>query len=396
MNKLIIISEYFQPSEAATAQLATDLALYISSYHANTHIVTTSIGSPLPNLHIHRISGSARTHNILAKIFKASRFYVASLIWLFKNCRRGDTLVIFSNPPFIVSAGYLVNLFFQAKFIFIFQDLFPQSASLAGVLPTKGLIKNIWISLFRICLRSSSSTVVLSEAMKKRFHYEFGFDLNCTVIHNWAPSENEHSNYIPTPKSQSKKTFEWQLQDVFAVQYSGNFGRMHDLVTLLEAARLLKSEPIKFVFIGDGPKKEQILLYKKVYDLHNIALYPYQDRSNLVSSLTSADLSVVSLSPGADDIVAPSKVYGILSSARPVLLIANPQSCLAKTLESSRSGVVVQPGEVQALANEIKYLSENPLLTRKMGENAYLLYHTRYRRILACEKYRSLINSIQR
>lgn len=230
--------------------------------------------------------------------------------------------------------------------------------------------------------------------MRQKFLAEYGSHLPCKVIHNWSPSEPASSESPVLLKSRSRKTIEWDLQEYFTVQYSGNFGRLHDLITLLEAARLLKDYKIRFVFIGDGAKKNQILKYKTAFDLDNVILYPYQDRSDLTHSLASADLSVVTLTPGADDIVAPSKVYGILSSARPILLIGRLDSELARVITDANIGVVSAPGDVERLAKNIKYLSENPTLIQHMSDGSFKLYHSQYTRRDSCEKYSKLLQDL--
>ena len=47
-----------------------------------------------------------------------------------------------------------------------------------------------------------------------------------------------------------------QLRDQLVVQYSGNHGRTHDLLSLVKAAEILKdNEDIKFLFIDQGVEK---------------------------------------------------------------------------------------------------------------------------------------------
>ena len=45
----------------------------------------------------------------------------------------------------------------------------------------------------------------------------------------------------------------------FTVFFSGNFGLAQGLKSIINAAEILKDFPIKFILIGDGVKKNQII-----------------------------------------------------------------------------------------------------------------------------------------
>ena len=49
------------------------------------------------------------------------------------------------------------------------------------------------------------------------------------------------------------------LNEKFIIQYSGNFGRMHDITTILKTAKLIKNKNIIFLFIGNGSKRKEIV-----------------------------------------------------------------------------------------------------------------------------------------
>lgn len=183
----------------------------------------------------------------------------------------------------------------------------------------------------------------------------------------------------------------WGLKDVFTIQYSGNFGRLHDILTILEAARLLQGEPIKFVFVGGGAKHHQILSYINHYKLSNIIVKPYQPRELLDDSLAACDISIVSLISGAEDTVAPSKVYGILASSRPIILISRQKTDLSSLITNSNCGVVVSQGDVISLCNYIKSFLADDDLVYSMGENARRLYDDQFGRDESFSLYYNLL-----
>ena len=386
-KELIILTEHFAPSTGATAQLITDLADDLHFMGARLRVVTSTSGCadrPYPVL---RLSSSRRSSvGILSKIADGLTFFVGSTIWLLLKCKNHQSLFIVSNPPFIGLIGVLLSIVKKTRYIFLLQDVFPRSATLTGVLPAQGPLLYFWRYLIKTVLQKSQSTVVLSSSMIRRCHSEFGTSTDLSSIANWAVLPPQTKS-----KYESLLAESWAVDSVFTIQYSGNFGRLHDILTILEAARLLKYEDVKFVFVGGGAKATQIHQYCTEYRLTNVSLIPYQPRSLLGDSLAACDIAVVSLIPGAEDTVAPSKFYGIIACSRPVILISNQQSELASTILDSQCGFVVAHGDVQTLRQKILDLKCNYSLAKQMSENARQLYEKEFGRTRSVSQYYQLL-----
>ena len=376
MRRLLLISEHFEPSSGATAQLMSDLAKGLRSRGWNITVLTATPGAPL-EFPVIRLNATeppdGETRGVKGKALRGLRFLLGSLLWCVRRSRSGDVLLIVSNPPFIGLIGPLLRLSRGLPYVFIFQDLFPRSAVLGGVLPANGPLTILWQGLMSQVCNHASQTVVLSQAMEGRLRRDMGHQLPVTVIHNWAVEQGsqiqrEHSNFAA----------EHGYRDRFTVQYSGNFGRLHDLLTLLETARMLQQQAIQFVFIGGGAKKHQIQAYRKSYGLTNVLQLPYQPRRLLPESLAACDMAAISLIPGAEDTVAPSKFYGILASGRPVLLIARRSCDLAQLIQSAGCGLVVEPGDATELARKLLEISKHPDRVIEMGKRSLTLYQKQF------------------
>lgn len=380
-DALIIVSEHFYPSSGATAQLIKNLADYLHHSGLPLVILTSTPGDSSGPYPIYRFcSTSSNSSSILSKLFNGISFFAGALNWLLINSRSTNTLFIVSNPPFIGVLGLIINYIKRSHYLFLLQDLFPRSATLTGILPSRGPLPLFWKIITKIVLTNSASTIVLSESMKRRCQVEYDVVSNLHVIHNWPVFADPGPLNIITEE-----------HSTLVIQYSGNFGRLHDILTLLEAARLLKDEPIQFVFIGGGAKYEQITRYKEEYQMLNIEVYPYISIEELPQSIASCDISVVSLIPGAEDTVAPSKLYGILASSRPVLLIASEDCELARSVKLSGSGFVFNPGDSLSIADKLKFLLHHKSHIALAGSNAYLLYLNQYRPEHSLNQYSTLI-----
>ena len=382
-NRLFVITEHFEPSTGATAQLTSDLTRYLFDNGINITVLTSSSGKhdlPFPVIRFSQLP--EYRIGILNKLYAGTKFFFGTILWLFLHLRSSDSLFIVSNPPFIGLIGPIFFLLRGASYRFLCQDIFPRSAVLTGLLPAKGPVVTIWRSLIKLVFTLSDTTITLSDSMKHRCQKDFGIHPNkIVVIPNWS---------VVTPSDLKKPLCVDPTPPPFTLQYSGNFGRLHDLLTILEAARLLKNEHITFDFIGAGAKQQQILHYKEVYGLQNIHLKPYQSRAALPQSLSSCDASFVSLIPGSEDTVAPSKLYGILAFSKPVLLICSPHSSIAKSLTDSGSGLVCSQGDVRSLVENILTLFRSPEARASMSRNALKLYRTRYQKKVCLASYLKL------
>jgi glycosyltransferase involved in cell wall biosynthesis len=184
------------------------------------------------------------------------------------------------------------------------------------------------------------------------------------------------------------------------VGYSGNFGRAHefdaimDAMTRLEAGRLNAAAPgIRFLFIGGGALHERLRKEISQRRLGNVLIQPYQPRERLSESLSVPDVHLVSLRPELEGLVVPSKLYGILAAARPVLFIGDPEGEVAHLVRTERCGFTACPGDGEILARHIVKLAGDPALRHAMGQRARALFEARFERALAIERWECLLGN---
>ena len=387
MPDLIILTEHFYPSNGATAQLLTDLVDGLTLKGFSITVLTSTRLDHTDRFNTVRFNlPYISESSILGKAFKGLFFCLCSVLWLLRFSHKKQRLLVVSNPPFVVIVGLILRLVKHIRYYFLFQDIFPRSALLSGVLPAVGPAVAIWRALIQYSLRNSECVILLSKAMKHCCRTEFGHDYPIRIISNWSVVDPpQYPN--PTINEFSKKH---NPSGKFLVQYSGNFGRLHDMLTILEAARLLRTEHILFQFIGGGSKAIHIDAYKTEFNLSNVTVLPYQPRHMLEQTLSSADIGIVSLMPGAEGTVAPSKLLGILAMHRPVLLVANEKSSLADEIVTSNIGRVCSPGDPSKLASIILKLSRNQQIVDELSTNAYHYYYQTFRKELALSAYSEL------
>ena len=378
-SRIVLISQHFLPESGATAQIITDLAIGLSMRGWQVIVCTDAVGNEQVNgVNIERLDkglffNQKYSHRVSGKALTGILFCIRALAWCISEVRSSDRLLIVSNPPFIGLLGLCVKIAKKAGFVFVLQDIFPHSAIASGMLSRRGLSARAWGWLMRRVCISASSVVVLSESMQRRLRLDFGNDIETTVIHNWAIEPG-----LQKVSESDQPDLGYGYPDYFTIQYSGNFGRLHDIETILGAALLLRDKPIRFIFIGGGPKQALINMFIVENQLKNITVLPYQKRERLRESLIACDLSAVCLVSGAEELVAPCKLYGILASGKPVLFVAERDCDLVDLVATSECGIIVNPGEIEILANKILDLSKDRDLVERMGNNSRELYRQRF------------------
>jgi glycosyltransferase involved in cell wall biosynthesis len=89
--------------------------------------------------------------------------------------------------------------------------------------------------------------------------------------------------------------------------------------------------------------------------------------------------------------LAPCKFYGILASAKPVLLIAGFNCDLAQLVIKEDIGVVVEPGQFVELAEILSALQQNPARVAEMGQRSAELYERCFGLERSLDNYAALL-----
>ncbi|HBE20248.1 MAG TPA: glycosyltransferase WbuB [Cyanobacteria bacterium UBA11149] len=393
---LSILTQFYPPDYAATGQLIQELAVELGKLDLGIRIFTGQPGyafqkESAPGIEdcdgvIIQRSRTTRiwSKRIRGKAINGILFCLRAGLHLIKNSRDIDLLLLTTAPPFLPILGYLANKIFHLPYICLIYDLYPDVAVELNVIPHYHWVVRLWDRINRRIWQRAQQVIVLSPSMKDRVvakcpHVKH----KITVIHNWA----DPNWIVPIPKEDNWFAQTFNLVDHFTVLYSGNMGRCHDTDTILEAAKILRNEPIKFVFIGNGAKRKEFQSQVARLGLKNCQFLPYQEKQNLPYSLTACDLSLVSISRSMEGLVAPSKFYTALAAGKPVAAICEPHSYLREIITDASCGEVFNNGDAVGLANFIRRLSVDSKLAQRMGNAARVYLKSHFTLDLIAKQY---------
>ena len=374
--RLSIITQFYPPDYAATGQLIQELATQLRASNIEVSVFTGQPGYAFSQENapaVETVKGvkvkRSRTSRlwsgrITGKAVNGVIFCLRTALHILRHRKQNDVLLITTAPPFLAVVGYLANLICGVSYVCLVYDLYPDVATEFGLIGENHPIAKFWNWVNGKVWRRAKSIIVLSDTMKNRItakHPEV--DSKIVIIHNWADA----SWIKPLAKKQNWFACEHGIDGKFTVLYSGNLGRCHDVDTIIDTIKLLKDEPIQFVFIGAGAKQEICRQTVTQLGLDNCTFLPYQDRKNLPYSLTACDLSLVSIAPGMEGIVAPSKLYGVMAAGKAIAAICEPHSYLRELLADAGCGGCFNNEDSHSLANFIRHLASNPHLSVEMG-----------------------------
>lgn len=369
--RTIFVNRFYWPDEPATAQLLTDLAealaarghdiVVIASHPGRADVPRTETRHGVRIVRVRSSRGGGA--GFAGKALDFATFLGASIGQLLRTARRGDTLVAMTDPPLLAIGAWAVAGLRRARLIQWVQDIYPELAvELSGqrwlrlLLPLRNLA---WCRADAgVTLGTDMAAVLVAAGVDRR---------KISVIANWAPA-----GLAPQPVGAADALrAEWGLAGKFVVAYSGNLGRVHDLAPVLALAAALGHDAgIAFVFIGAGAQRAALEAEAARLGLGHVQFRPAQPRARLAETLALGDAHLVTLRPGCERYVFPSKLSGVAAVGRPVIFIGPHQSELAQLVTGRGLGLAFDRTETTATAAAIRTLAASAADCARFGAAA--------------------------
>ena len=151
------------------------------------------------------------------------------------------------------------------------------------------------------------------------------------------------------------------------VGYAGSIGRPNALDVLLDAAVLLRHEPLAFVLVGEGLERERLQRRIARENLPNVKWVPAVPKAQIPTLLAGFDIAYIGWQRASIYRfgIAPNKLMDYMMASLPVLhSVAAGNDPVAE----SDCGVTVAPESAVAVADGLRRLAaETPAARRAMG-----------------------------
>lgn len=407
MTKLLVINQYYAPDLASTGQLAAEICKSLVKHGFEVHVVTgqpsymaSSPEAPryevLDGVHVYRVSlgGLRGREKMRTRLLGYTWFLWGAwkLSWSLTKTYLYDGVLTFHNPPFVSLLGAYLAKKYKMPYIYVIYDIHPDFVIQGGWYLPKWAIQ-VWNMLNKYAFRRAKIIVVLGEGMKRNLVETKGVPpLKVKVIPLWARPEL-------TPVDKEKGAPLRQELGIppeeLLLLYAGNMGLKEPLEPILDAAVMLRNQPVHIVFVGSGVKREHLIARIRQEQLDKVHVLPFQPKERFAQLVAAADACFVTLKHGFEKISVPSRAYTFLSAGRPLITIMVPDADIARLVVETGCGWNVTSSD--ELVQLIKSFVYDRKTLQQRGRKAREVYEQRFRREIILKQYTQVIQeAIQR
>jgi colanic acid biosynthesis glycosyl transferase WcaI len=303
----------------------------------------------------------ARVSTLARLWHEASFCFFAALNFL--RAGRHEAVVVFS-PPFLL--GWIGKIFaavWRCPLVLNVQDLPLDAATSLGMV-RRGWFSRLVSALERRIYRSADLVASLSGGMLESLAAKGVRREKLTLVPNWIAVTDDR----PTPGN--FRAAHPVAEGKFLIAYAGNLGVKQGVDCLLHLAKLVEQDGrFHFFLIGDGADKPRLLRIAEELNLRNASFLPLLGPTEYLAMLADVDVVFVAQKRGAGDNFFPSKLLGVMNEAKPLLVAADSESELARSVRKWKCGRVAAPDDVAALASHLAELASDAGKRRTLGDN---------------------------
>jgi colanic acid biosynthesis glycosyl transferase WcaI len=394
-KNITIIGLNFYPESTAIGLYSSQLADYLEAQGANINVITAFpyypqwkiadaykekprfVQEKRGNINLFRYKQyTPAKPTFIKRIIHIVDFTIGSYINSFK-VKESDLII--SVVPF-TSSSYLGNILkrrHKAKHWIHIQDFEFDAAFQSGLAQgkdkKKGFVYKQLMGLEKRIFSKADMVSTISQAMIARLKEK------TTSASYFLPNWIEGDKINPA----NSKRHSYFSSEKFKILYSGNIGDKQDWKLFEELTKELDPAIFEFIIIGDGSKRAE--LEASVATIDNVSLYPPVPYEELSDVLCSADLHFLFQKSEILDTVMPSKILGMMASAKPSIITGHKNSEVKTVIEESKGGYYIsEDNNLKEVMAAIKELHEKKELSVKMGKGAreYVIKHFSKKQIL--------------
>ncbi|MDX1651669.1 MAG: glycosyltransferase family 4 protein [Brumimicrobium sp.] len=381
--KLLIITQYFPPEVGAPQNRLFELAQRLIKNGVEVHVLTAMPNYPvgevfpeyrkkkylfeeLDGISVHR-SGIYATSS--KSILKRLRNYFS---FVFSSYRKGgkhikgnfDFVLCESPPLFLGISAYKLSKKFNAQFIFNVSDLWPESAEKLGLVSNRFFL-NLAYKLEKYLYKRADLVTGQTQGIVRNIEERYP-----DVKTYWLPNgvDLEYFNPEKIEEKNIRKEHGFTKDDILFL-YAGILGHAQGLDIILKVADKLRGQQrAKFLIMGSGPLKDDLIQMKTEKELDNVFFREIVPKKEMPSIIKAVDVALIPLKKldlfkGA----IPSKIFENCAMKKMILLGVEGE---AKELfiDKGDAGFFFIPEDTDSLADAVRNILKNPEIIEKHGE----------------------------
>lgn len=292
-----------------------------------------------------------------------------------------DVVYSFSTSPVLMSfPAALLRCITKKKFLIYILDHWPTCLAAMDVYEGS-LLYTIMKPVSKWIYSKADIVTYSSKGFQNRLKNIQGMD----VPDEWYMPQFA-DDVFEEPLIAKKATEEKQL--VFA----GNIGKVQAVEVIIEAANLLREEPVHWHIVGDGTNHEECMeLASKLQLDEKITFYGRRPLEEMPSFFAMADAMIASIrnNISANDTL-PGKVQTYMAAGKPVL--GSSIGEMAYIINDSKCGLCAPSDNPEAFADIVRqFLRATPEEIEAMGKAGYQYYQKHFTKKLHMDRLEAML-----
>ena len=274
----------------------------------------------------------------LKRILDYSSFMVSAILASLFVAK--PDVIIGTSPHFFTACGaFVASRFKRVPFVFELRDLWPESIKAVGAMGDSMVIR--MLERIEMFLYRKADRIISVTHSFKRILVQRGIRANkISVTMNGVDS----SRFRPMARDAELEE-KYGFKDKFVIGYVGTHGMAHALETILTAANRLSTTDghgYRFVFLGDGARKDALKTMAATMGLHNVVFIDSVPKAEVPRYWSLLDVAVIHLrKTPLFTTVIPSKLFECMGMGIPVLHGVSGES--AEIVEKEGVGLIFEP-----------------------------------------------------
>lgn len=260
-----------------------------------------------------------------------------------ENIKKPDVVIGSSVHLLAVLSACWLSYYYKAKFIMEVRDLWPQTLIDMRKFRKNSLVVKL-LRLLEKFLYKKARKIITLLPLAKDYITALGISQGKIV---WISNGVDVSNF---QGEEGKKA-----GDYFKIIYLGAHGVANALDVVLNVARIIQDKQynkIKFIFVGDGLEKENLINYKNKINLKNVEFYESITKKEVPLMLAQANVLIISQRKinlykyG----FSYNKLFDYMAAKKPIILAGSPANDL---VAKAKCGISTPPENPKKTAEAI-------------------------------------------
>ena len=369
--RILILTQYFAPETGGPQTRLASMATELKRLGHDVEIVTGMPNYPrgeifpeyrgriycredFAGIVLHRVWLYAAMGGGLSRMLNYGCFAVTALFGLVR-AKRPDYIFVESPPLLLSISGYIAGRLRGAPFILNVADLWPDAIVEGGFIRNKFLILCM-DALEKWSYRKAAYVNAVTEGIRDALLQRKKVPADKVLF---LPNGVDTDRFQPREEDVAMKS-SLGLEGKRIVLWAGTLGYAHGLENVMQAAKLLSGRPeIHFLFVGDGSAKSGLQAMARDLPLSNVTFLDPVQAEQLPPYFSIADCGLASLADlPIHNGARPSKIFPVLASGKPLIFVGKGEG--ARLVNQAGAGIVVGPGNPEALAEAVLQIVENP------------------------------------